>query len=136
MPRKYNPWSRQEYDTLEALINEGLSYAQIAQRMGRERLSVQGTAQRIGLSSPERQGRCRRRDWTDIDALLAECIESRLMTVTQAASHINAIGHVVSTSALYERLKTMPEVKRRAKANARRRMTAVCQRVSRRRKAA
>ncbi|TDX29140.1 hypothetical protein DFO67_108184 [Modicisalibacter xianhensis] len=136
MSRKYRPWSRAEYDRLEALLKQGLTYAQIAVEMGRERLSVQGTAQRIGLSSHDRQGRWRRRDWTVIDTLLAECIETRLMTVPQAAKHITALGHDVCASSLYERIKANPDLKKRARMNAQRRMVSVGQRLQRRRHAA
>lgn len=136
MPRKYRDWSREEYDRLEALLKQGLTYAQAAVEMGRETLSVQGAAQRIGLMSHERLSWRKRKDWPQIDALLAECIETRLMTVPQAAKHITALGYKTSAGSLYERLKQNPDLKKRARMNAQRRMASVGQRVQRRRKAA
>ncbi|WP_280568157.1 hypothetical protein [Chromohalobacter sp. 296-RDG] len=132
MPRKYRPWSHNEYDTLEALINEGLSYADIAARMGRETMSVQGTAQRIGLSCRERQGKAHRKhDWHEIDALLEDCIEARMMTVPQAAKRIQALGYSVSQSSLYNRVNQSRELRKQAIHNKRLRMTSVCRRVHR-----
>jgi hypothetical protein len=129
MARKYRPWSRAEYDQLETLLNQGLSYAATAETMGRERISVQGAAQRIGIMSPERRRWRVRRDWPEIDALLEECIETRLMTMPQAHAHIAALGYSVSKSALYGRLSNHYSLKMRARANSQRRMTAVCRRV-------
>ncbi|WP_129141487.1 GcrA family cell cycle regulator [Modicisalibacter coralii] len=136
MPRKYRPWSRQEYDTLEALINEGLSYAQVAERMGRERMSVQGTAQRIGLTHPDRQGHQKRRDWPEIDRILEDCIETRLMTVPQATKHLKALGYRICQTAIYTRVGQDRYLRDRAIQNKRLRMAAVCRRNAARRKAA
>lgn len=136
MPRKYNPWSRQEYDTLEALINEGLSYSAIAERMERELLSVQGTAQRLGMTNSARQGWRKRQDWPAIDRLIEECIETRLMTIPQAAVYIRSVGHTVCQASIYDRVNQSRALKARARQNKRLRMTAVCRRIHRRRQAA
>lgn len=132
MARKYRRWSRDEYDRLETLVNQRWRYADIAADMGREINSVLSAAQRIGLMSRERYAQRLRRDWTEVDRTLIDCIESRMMTVPQASKYLASVGLATNTCLLYRRLKTMPiDVRRRAKDNAVMRMTAVCHRVHR-----
>lgn len=132
MPRKYRRWSRAEYDQLEKLVNAGYRYADIAKKMGRELNSIIGAAQRLGLMSSERRAWRLKKDWSDVDRLLTDCIESRLMTITQASKYMGSIGRPVGVSMLYKRLRKLPpDVQRRARDNATRRMFAVCQRVHR-----
>lgn len=137
MARKYRPWSRAEYDRLEELVSVGYRYVDIANAMGRETLSVQGAAQRIGLTSHERMSNRKRDDWPEIDRMLTDCIEAKLMTIPQARNYMASVGKPINVGLLYRRMKTLPaDVKMRARKNAQRRMVAVCGRMRRKRQAA
>lgn len=132
MARKYRRWSRDEYDQLEQMVNAGYRHTDIATAMGREVVSIRGAVQRLGLGSVERNRHKLSRDWTQVDALLTDCIESRLMTVPQASQYMTNIGQPTGVTILYKRLKKLPlEVRHRARHNATRRMIAVCHRVHR-----
>lgn len=129
MPRKYRPWSRAEYDRLEQLINAGWRYADIADDMGRGVLSIQGTAQRIGLMSDERRSWRKRQDWPEIDRMIIDCIECSKMSVPQVSRHLGALGKPTAQTLIYRRLETMPQaVRRQAKENGNRRRSAASHR--------
>lgn len=75
-------WSAEEKRTVEALVQEGHSYGQIADRMGTSRNAICGLARRTGLSRPGRTLQDWGRevgklppDWSaDEDALLAQLV--------------------------------------------------------------
>ena len=137
MPRKYRPWSRAEYDRLEELVNAGWLYAEIAADLGRDVIPVRGTAQRLGLSSRRHQHWRRRNDWPEVDAIITDCIEAQLMTATQVATYLAAIGKPVSVASVYRRIEQLPtDVQSRAKRNGSMRRSAVCSRINNRRKVA
>jgi len=120
MPRKRNPWSRGEYDRLEEMVTAGYRYADIAADLGRGLIETRGTAQRIGLTSRDRQG-WRRRDWTRIDTAIIDCIEARSMSVPQVARYLTALGAPIASGTIYRRLAGMPAlVRRQATENGRR----------------
>ncbi|MGE4534696.1 hypothetical protein [Halomonas sp.] len=133
MPRKWTEWPRRQLDQLEELIGAGLTYAQVAERIGRPESEVIGAAQRIGLQDPARMAWRRRTDWPEIERIMTDCIEAKLMTIPQTRQYLIAVGHPVSLGGLYERLKTMPrDLQRRARANGKKRRAACCSRMRRR----
>ena len=107
MPRKYNPWSRQEYDTLEALINEGLSDSAIAARMGRGYNSIRSATQRLALCGV----RTRKRlvYGPRVDTLIRACIEVEAMSVPQIVERITALGYPASRCWVHSRIASMPD---------------------------
>lgn len=135
MPRKYRPWSREEYDLLErAILHENRRYSDVAAELGREVTSVRGAAQRIGIS--ERRRHWRQIDWSPLDPMIIDMIECELMTVPQVSKRLQALGHDVHQSAIYRRLHSLPRsVRERAKRNGTLRRVSVGERVQRQRKA-
>jgi len=93
------PWSRADYDLLEARLTAGHRYADIADEMGRSVISCRGTAQRIGLATSDNRLWRKRRDWPEIDTLITDCIQAKLMTIPQVASYLAAIGKPFSARA-------------------------------------
>ncbi len=136
-PRKYRDWARHEYDHLEALLDEGLTYPQIAKRMGLEINQVKGAAQRLGMMHQARIGQHRRRrDWPQIDRISRDCIEVQLMTIPQTHQHLAALGHHLGLGTLYRHIKALdPVLRARAEQNSKRRMEMVGRRVQMGRKA-
>ena len=134
MPRKYQPWSRGEYDRLEELVKAGWRYADIAENLDRGLIEVRGAAQRIGLTSRDRQG-WRGKDWSAIDTIIVDCVEARLMTAPQVAEHLKALGTPIPVGTVYRRLETMPHgIQQRARRNGSRRRAACCARMRQRQK--
>lgn len=129
--RKWREWARHEYDTVERLLEEGLTYPQIAQQMGLGTNEVKGAAQRLGLMDPDRVGQHHRRDdWHAIDRIAIDCIEAQLMTIPQAHRHLGAMGYQIALSTLYRRVKSIStELRARAEKNSRRRKVVVGRRV-------
>lgn len=130
--RKWREWGREECDTLERLLADGLTYPEICQRMGLGLNEVKGAAQRLGLMDPSRVGQHRKRsDWPEIDRIVTDCIEAQLMTIPQTHRHLAALGYEVGLGTLYRRIADNdPELRARAKRNAKRRKVVVGQRVS------
>lgn len=129
----WREWSRDEYNTLERLLDQGLTYPQIAKSMSLSETQIKGAAQRLGMMSKERLGKHRvRSDWPEIDRIARDCIECRLMTIPQAHRYLAALGHKLGLSTLYKRVAdTDDKLRARAETNAKRRKVAVGQRNSR-----
>lgn len=133
MARKWREWPRPMLDQLSQLIEAGHTYAQVAERLGRPETEVKGAAQRIGLQRQERLGWRRRTDWPEIERIVTDCVEARLMTLPQARDHLAALGYQIGLSTLYKRLESMPRsISDRAKRNGAARKAACCTRMRRR----
>ena len=137
MARNHQPWSRADYDRLEALVNAGWRYPAIAAEMGREVTRVRAAAQRIGLTSREGQRWNERDDWAEIDRIIIDGIESSLMTIPQVSEHLRALGYAIHTGTVYRRVHGMHYgVMRRARSNSRRRRAACAARMRQRKQRA
>lgn len=117
------PWQRDDYDTLERLLAQGLTYQQIAERMERTPDGVRGATERLGLQHPERRvAHCRRDDWHALDPLIRDCIEVEGMAGPQIVERLAALGHQVSKYGIHLRIRqAMPDLKKPLLANAARR---------------
>lgn len=133
----WREWDRDEYDTLERLLEQGHTYPQIAEAMSLTPNQVKGAAQRLGMMSQERLGMHRvRADWPEIDRITRDCIEAGLMTIPQTHRHLAALGYQLGLSTLYKRVSDIDDkLRARAEANAKRRKVAVGQRIQRARAA-
>jgi hypothetical protein len=119
------PWSRAEHDALEELVAEGLTKHQIAERLERSYDSVRGAIAKLGMQDRQRQGAYRRRDdWDEIDAIITDLVQVEGMCGPQIAQRLALLGKTISRESVITRLKTMPEVRREALANARARRAA------------
>lgn len=115
------------------MLEQGRTYAQIAQAMSLTLNQVKGAAQRLGMMSQERLGLHRiRDDWPEIDRIARDCIEAGLMTIPQTHRHLAALGYRLGLSTLYKRVAEIDDkLRARADANAKRRKVAVGQRIQR-----
>lgn len=98
------PWSREDYDRLELLLEQGLTYEQIAAEMGRTYTQVRGATERIGLRDPNRRGR-NRRIIPEAERIIRDCIEVERMTVPQIVERLAAHGHHVSRHWVHSRIQ-------------------------------
>ncbi|MEQ5770038.1 hypothetical protein NFH98_20925 [Halomonas sp. H33-56] len=120
--RSWQAWSREDYDRLEALYREGLSYRQIAERMGRSFNQVRCTTERLELRDIARTNPRERSDWPALDPIIRDCLEAELMTVPQIVVRLARLGHTVSRTGVHSRIEKMgQDATRRMYRNAARR---------------
>jgi DNA-binding CsgD family transcriptional regulator len=98
-------WAREDFDTLEQLLAQGLKFAEIAQRMGRTFNGIRTAVYRLGLADKKRQRHRLRKDWGEIMPIVVDCIETELMAMPQIVQRLRARGYTVSGHAIHYRLR-------------------------------
>ncbi|KJZ10896.1 hypothetical protein TW86_13475 [Halomonas sp. S2151] len=115
------PWSRDELAQLEAMLADGLTQPQIAEKLGRTRNSVRAKCEYIGLKSG-RGCHWRAKDpamVAEIRDIIEECIDFRGMPGIQITRHLNALGYEVSNAWVHKQITAMgPHMRQWAKQNA------------------
>ncbi|MBY6030021.1 hypothetical protein LCL99_03070 [Halomonas denitrificans] len=115
-------WKTTEKRYVKRRLDEGATYQDIATELGLGRDQVCGLARRSGFTDPIRQGAWRRRDWTDIDRTVQDCIEVQCMSIRQVVSYLRLQGISTCYSSINNRVKLMPaSVQFQASINAARR---------------
>jgi len=123
--RRGRDWAREDYDTLEVLLQDDLTFVQIGERMGRTYNSVRSAVARLGLCDPERQRWRLRDDWAEIEPIIVDCIEAELMCGPQIIARLAARGYTMTNSCLHNHLRSMdPSLRRRLRRNAEQRRNA------------
>ncbi|MCO7218126.1 hypothetical protein [Halomonas sp. OfavH-34-E] len=115
-------WKTTEKQYVKRRLDEGATYKDIATELGLGRDQVHGLAKRSGFTDPSRRGAWRRRDWSEIDQTVQDCIEVQCMSIRQVVSHLQRQGISTSYSSINNRVKQMPaSVQFQARVNAARR---------------
>lgn len=118
-------WSRKDYDTLEALLEQNLPFVEIGKRMGRTYNGVRCAVSRLGLTDPDRRRWRLRDDWAEIEPIIVDCIEAELMGGPQIIRRLAALGYTMTTACLHNHLRGMdPSLRQRLRRNAERRRNA------------
>ncbi len=100
------PWTRDEYDVLERMIQAGHTYREIGERLEREVSAIRHATARIGLSHPERQRRRRNPAWPVMEPIIQDCVEIQRMCIPQLEQHLTALGYQVTGDAVRYHLRT------------------------------
>lgn len=99
-------WSREEYDTLERLMQQGLTYREIGEQLGKTRNACRHAAHRLGLSEPGRQKMRLRYDWPRLVPMIRDLAEVQAMALPQMHQRLEARGEEVGLHAIRYHLRT------------------------------
>lgn len=115
------PWPREDYDILTAMLAEGKRYWEIGQRLDRTFNQVRSAVDRLGLTDQQRWAYRRRPDWPELEPIIIDCIEAELMNGPQIITRLATHGVTMTNTCLHNHLREMdPSLRQRIKRNAQR----------------
>ncbi|MCG7598369.1 hypothetical protein MHM84_01050 [Halomonas sp. McH1-25] len=102
------PWSRADYDHLEALYLKRHTYAEIGRLMGRSEASVRGASERLGLRSHDRPHPGSYDYGERVDAMIRDMIEVERLCVPAIVRRLKAHDITASGHWVHKRIAAMP----------------------------